>query len=594
MTALVVAAVVIIALALPATRYLRETPPPAPPETRVDIVTPATDRPTSFALSRDGKQIVFVASADGASRLWLRSLATTTAQPLTGTGGARFPFWSPDGRAVGFFAGGALKRLDLGGSGPQTLAPALNGSGGTWSADGVIVFAPSRTTPLMRVSATGGAATALTTLGPQHQGHIGPSLLPDGRRLLFTVRGPRETAGIYLGGLDASAPTRLMPDDTTGMYLPDGARSAGALYGGGWLLWMRAGTLVAQRLDLAKMMLTGGAVTVADGLAVDPFNRSPVSVAATGLVAYRAGAGTERQLTWVDRAGNARGTVGNPDGSLIAPRVSPDGRRVAVWRVVEDNPDIWLLDGTRMSRFTFDAAADWFPIWSSDGSRVVFDSNRKGHRDLYRKSSSGAGAEELLVESSQDKLATDWSANGRFLLYQSRDPETDWDLWVLPISDDRKPWVFLKTRFNERYAQFSPDGRWVAYMSNESGQMEIYIRPFTQPGASAPVPSATTGQWQVSTAGGIFPVWRPDGKELYYLNPAGSIMAAPINGTAATPELGAPVVLFSTRIFGGGADVQQGRQYDVAPDGRFLINTVLGDVAPPITLVQNWQPDAKK
>ena len=300
-----------VALAIPAVRHLRETPPPAPPETRVEIVTPATDEPTSFALSPDGRQIVFVASGDGASRLWLRSLATTTAQPLAGTEGATFPFWSPDGRSVGFFAGGALKRLDLGGGAPQTLAPAISGRGGTWNADGVIVFAPSATSPLMRVSATGGAAVAVTTLGPQQSGHRAPHFLPDGRRFLFYVRGAPDTAGIYLGALDGSAPTRLTPADSAGVYLP-----------AGWLLWVRAGTLVAQRLDVAQAALTGEPVTLADGVAVDGSCRSAVSVAATGLVAYRTGAGSQRQLTWVDRSGTARGTVGDPDGtSRRSPRV---------------------------------------------------------------------------------------------------------------------------------------------------------------------------------------------------------------------------------------------------------------------------------
>ena len=210
-----------------------------------------------------------------------------------------------------------------------------------------------------------------------------------------------------------------------------------------------------------------------------------MSVSAAGLVAYRAGGASRRQLAWFDRSGKALGTLGAPDeNGLNAPSVSPDGRRVAVFRTVQGNTDIWLLDGTRTSRFTFDAALDRFPIWSPDGSRIVFDSNRKGHRDLYQKSSSGAGAEELLVESPQDKVATDWSADGRFILYHSIDPQTARDLWVLPMEGDRKPWVFLKTSFDERNGQFSPDGRWVAYMSNESGRKEIYIRPFAAPAAS--------------------------------------------------------------------------------------------------------------
>ena len=209
------------------------------------------------------------------------------------------------------------------------------------------------------------------------------------------------------------------------------------------------------------------------------------------------------------------------------------------------------------------------------------------------------------MESQQDKFATDWSTDGRFILYYSNDPQTDRDLWVLPMSGategrsqqendgDRKPWVFLKTRFNESWGQFSPDGRWVAYMSNESGRMEIYVRPFAAPEASGAAANPAAAQWQVSTAGGIHPRWRSDGKELYYIGPDGRMMGAPITATATTLEPGAPVALFPTRISGGGRDNQQGRQYDVARDGRFLINTVLDDASSPITLLQNWKPPAK-
>jgi Tol biopolymer transport system component len=333
-------------------------------------------------------------------------------------------------------------------------------------------------------------------------------------------------------------------------------------------------------------------VTVADGVAVDAL-RSAVSVAATGLVAYRTGGGGERQLTWVDRSGTARGTVGDPDATIRDPRVSPDGHRVAVTRTVQGNMDLWLLDGARTSRLTFDAAPDWFPVWSPDGTRIAFRSQRTGAADLYQKVTSGAGAEERLVASDLGKTPFSWSADGRFLLYMSNDPQSNGDLWVVPMVGDRTPAVFLKTPFREAFPAFSPDGRWVAYMSNESGRMEIYVRPFVPPSrdASADKPG---GQWQVSTAGGISPAWRPDGKELYYLNPAGAMMAAPVTVTGATFTPGAPVALFPTHMYGGGVDVQQGRQYDVAPDGRFLITTELESSAAPITLIQNWTPDAKK
>ena len=580
-TAFAAALLVAVVLTIPALRYLRQTPPP---ETRVEIVTPATSDPISFALSPDGRQIVFVASGDGASRLWLRSLATTGAQPLAGTEGAVYPFWSPDSRSVGFFAGGSLKRLDIGGGAPQTLATVNVPRGGTWNADGVILFPLAPTSPLFRVPATGGEAVAVTKLDRQTS-HRFPSFLPDGRQFLFYAPGATETAGIYLGSLDSAETRRLTAADTAGFYLPSGIA--------GWLLWVRAGTLVAQRLDLEGKALTGDPVTLADPVAFDAGSAGAVSVSAAGLVAYRAGESNRRQLAWFDRSGKALGALGAPDeNGLNSPSVSPDGRRVAVNRTVQGNTDIWLLDGTRMSRFTFDAATDRWPIWSPDGSRIAFGSNRKGHRDLYQKPSGGAGAEELLVESPQDKTTSDWSADGRFMLYHSADPQTARDIWVLPMENDRKPWVFLKS-FDERFGQFSPDGRWVAYTSNESGRNEIYIRPFAAPAATGPAANPAAGQWQVSTAGGIFPTWRSDGRELYYIGPNGEMMAAPIAATATTLEPVAPVALFPTRIFGGGVDNGQGWQYDLTPDGRLLINTVLDDDSSPITLIQNWKPPAQ-
>ena len=555
---------------------------PPPLETRLDIITPATADPISIALSPDGRQIAFVALGDGTSQLWLRSLGATIAKPLAGTEGAALPFWSPDSRSLGFFAGGELKRLDIGGGTPQTLATVGNPRGGTWNAEGTILFPPTTGGPVFRVPATGGPATAVTTLDRQSS-HRFPSFLPDGRHFLFLAQGAADTAGIYLGALDSADTRRLTPAGSAGVYVS------------GWLLWVRAGTLVAQRLDLERQTLTGDPLTIADPVGVDPtFGTAAVSVSATGLVAYRAGGSSRHQLSWFDRSGKALGTLGAPDeNGLSYPHVSPDGHRVVVQRTVQGNADIWLLDGTRTSRLTFDAALDRFPIWSPDGSRIMFDSNRKGHRDLYQQSASSAGAEELFLESVQDKLPTDWSADGRFLLYQSTGPQTDRDIWVVPSDGVRTPRVFLGTNFSERQGAFSPDGRWVAYMSNESGRDEIYIRPFAGPSASG-ASASTGGQWQVSTAGGIFPRWRPDGKELYYLDPIARMMAAPIVATGATLTPGAPAALFPTRIFGGGVDNARGRQYDVTRDGRFLINTLLDDATTPITLLQNWQPEAKK
>jgi Tol biopolymer transport system component len=252
---------------------------------------------------------------------------------------------------------------------------------------------------------------------------------------------------------------------------------------------------------------------------------------------------------------------------------------------MQNNTDIWIFDSARSTRFTFDAGLDRWPIWSPDGNHVAFDSNRTGHRFLYQKRSDLAGPEMPLLESPEEKALNDWSPDGRFLLYITpSNPKTGSDIWYLPLSGDRKPISFLQTASEERASQFSPDGHWVAYHSNESGPYQVYIRPFPGPG----------GQWQVSTSGGIQARWRPDGKELYYIAPDGKLMAASIKVKGTALELGAPVALFKTRIWGGGTNATNNQQYDVAPDGRFLINIATEDASTvPITLLLNWKPPAK-
>jgi serine/threonine protein kinase len=589
MAATAVVAAVIVTLAVPAVRHLRETPPIPSPETRADISTPPASNPTSFALSPDGRLLVFAAAADGTSRLWLRPLRATSAEPLPETDGAIFPFWSPDSRSVAFFADRKLKRIDIDGGRPLSLADAASGRGGTWNADGVIVFAPTNIGPLFRVPASGGAPAAVTKLDRQVS-HRFPFFLPDGRQFLFSAGATPETAGtdtggVYLGSLDSAETHRLMPADTVRVaYLPPG-----------WLLWVRGGTLVARRLDLERKALTDDPITLADPVTVDPFyafdgsneaGAGALSVSATGVVAYRArGAAAKRQLAWFDRSGKTLGVLGAADESnLVGPGLSPDGRRVAVQRTVQGNVDIWILDGARTSRFTFDAGSDEMPLWSPDGSRIVFDSDRKGKSNfngLYVKAANGAGSEELLFESAQYKSANSWSPDGRFLLYQTqRDPNNNAsDLWVLPLTGDQKPFVFLGSPFDERNGQFSPDGRWVAYQSTESGRPEIYVRPFPGPG----------GQWQVSTSGGVQPRWRRDGRELYYIAPEGALMASPVSVNGAAFQPGVPMALFQPRIWGGGTNATIRKQYDVTADGRFLINVTAADESTtPITLMINW------
>jgi eukaryotic-like serine/threonine-protein kinase len=564
--ALAFAAIIIVALAIPALRHLREIPLP---ETRLEIVTPATSDPASFALSLDGHQIVFVASGDGASRLWLRSLASTTAQPLAGTEGAAFPFWSPDSRSIGFFADSKLKRLDIGGGAPQTLAAVTTSArGGTWNADGVILFSPITTSGLFRVPASGGQAVAVTKL-VQQTNHRLPFFLPDSRQFLFLAQGAPEATGIYLGSLDSAQTWRLAAAATAGGYLSSGL-----------LLWVRDdGTLVAQRLDLERKALTGDPVTLADSV-------SAVSVSAADLVAYRSGRANRGQLTWFDRTGKALGLAGDPNvNNGASPELSPDGRRIAIDRTIQGNRDVWLMDLARggLTRFTFDTAVDGFPLWSPDGSRIVFESTRKGSFDIWLKPSSGAGMEELLLATPNNEWPLSWAKDGRFLLYYQDGGKTQADLWALPMTgDDRKPILVANTPFDEFTGEFSPDGRWVAYDTNESGRFEIVVQPFPKP----------TGKWQVSTSGGIRPRWRSDGKELYFIAPDGKLMAVPVAGQGLAFEAGTPAALFPTRILGTAVPKHQ---YAVSPNGRFLMNQVIEEAggATPITLIQNWRPPAK-
>jgi Tol biopolymer transport system component len=518
-------------------------------------------------------------------------LASTTAKALAVTeAGAAYPFWSPDSRSIGYFSNGKLKRIDADGGSPQTIADARSGRGGTWNADGVILFSPTPAGPLFRIPATGGETVAATKLDWSGS-HRFAQFLPDGNHFLFYVEGSKENPGagagaIYLGSLNSPEIKRLTEAESSGLFLPPN-----------WLLCVHAGTLLAQRLNIAKGELSGDPVTVAESVFFDASHARLFSVSATGLVAYRRGNPTT-QFTWFDRSGKALGTIAAPtdnDGSApSAPRISPDGRRVAVSRAGQDRSNIWLLDETHAVRFTF-LEAGWSGncIWSHDGSKILFKAIRKGQVRFYVKPSDGTGSESLVADvGSMDDQMDDWSPDGRFLIYESQDTNsaTGYDLFAMPLDGDRKPWTFLQTRFDEKQARFSPDGRWVAYQSNESGRPEVYIRPFVELAAGVRTDTASP-QWQVSVDGGLFPTWSHDGKELYWVGPGSRMMAATITVTGKTLQTSPPVALFQTRVFGGGLDINTGgRQFDVASDGRFLVNTILDTASTPITLLQNWKP----
>jgi eukaryotic-like serine/threonine-protein kinase len=552
---------------------------PDPQELRiVDVATSWTFDPLSFALSPDGRRVAFVGDYQGQPTLWVRSLDAAEAQPLPGTQGARRPFWSPDSRSIGFFAFTELKRIDTRGGAPRPITEIIAGTAGAWGSGGNILFSGllSRTispspTGLLRVDAEGGASKIATTPPTPLIGHWYPQFLPGGRRFLFFSDGTTAERGVYVGSLDSTETTRLVASDSQGAYLPPD-----------WLLFVRRGTLLAQRLDVDRQSMIGDAITVAESVAWDPISGGgAISTSATNVFAYRSGRGAATQLTWFDRAGHSLGTLGSSEGGLSNPRLSPDGRRVIAERSVNSETALWVVDPSHQVLFarTTDESMARYPVWSRDGDRIAFASVRTGLTRFSVRPSTGAGNEDRLFETRRVSILSDWSPDGRFLLFFSPDPKTGTDLMVLP-TDAHKPTLFLSTAANEMWGQFSPDGRWIAYQSNETGRFEIYVRPF--PGPGAPIP--------ISTAGGIYARWSGDGKELYYIAPDATLMAVRIRRTPTSIAADAPVTLFKTRRVGGGVNViGYGPQYDVAPDGRFLINVEPEANLRPITVVMNWK-----
>ena len=554
-------------------------PVPSAPEMRLEITTPPTTDSASLAISPDGQKIVFVATSEGQSKLWLRPLDSTSGRPLSGTDGASFPFWSPDSQSVGFFADAKLKRVDVDRGSVQILADAPSGRGGAWNRDGTIIFTPyPGNSALFRIPATGGTPSALTRReATKETSHRFPQFLPDGHHFLYYVQGTPESHGIYVGDLDGSQARRLIDVDSAPVYAASGQ-----------LLFVRQGTLIAQAFDAARLELQGSPFSVVDRIASASTAQGSVAVSASlaGPVVYRtASAGGRRQFVWFDRSGKEVGKAGDPVAAEEL-SISPDGRRVALPQLINNNIDIWLLDLGRgvFSRFTFDAAIDVSATWSPDGRRIAWRSNPKGVYDIYGKPAIGPGSEELLLASALDKNPTDWSPDGRFLLYDNTDPKTGYDIWAVPVVGDRKPFPVVQTALDERDAQFSPNGEWIAYESNESGRVEIYAQLFPGPGIKT----------QISTTGGAQVRWRRDGKELFYIALDGRLMAVPIRlaSTTQTIEAGSPIPLFATRV-GGALSIPYRQQYDISPDGqRFLMNTVTEEAAAPITVILNWKPQS--
>jgi len=532
-------------------------------------------------ISPDGTRVAFVVrNAGGKTEIWVRSLDNLVAQSLPGTDGAYSPFWSANSRSLAFFTQNKLKRIDVAAGAVQNLCDAANGRGGTWNRDGMILFG-SGTGPLFRVPAAGGQAVAVSMLSAGQSSQRGPSFLPDGKHYLYFAQGSPETRGIYVSSLDGGEPRRLFDAESNAIYAPPG-----------YLLFVQNGAIMRRAFNAATLQIVGDPAPVADSAAADGSFVAAVSVSENGTLVYRntAGLNDSRQLGLFDRTGKLIDRIG-PPGRYIGMDLSPDGNRLAVHRHDDNGGDIWLIELLRgtMSRFTFDATADnSMPIWSPDGTSIVFSSVRSGKWGLYQKPANGSGKEQLLYESAiGDKAPMSWSADGKYIVFQVTGAKTEWDLWVLPLTGDRKAYPMVDSPFNETWAQVSPDSKWVVYNSDETGRYEIYIRPFPM----------GEGKWQVSTNGGWYPRWSKDGKELFFADAAanGKLMAMRVNNTGSTPVFSPASPLFDS----GYINIAHGvhHKYAVSPDGQHFIiprpeSSFSGEssvtLPPPITVVLNW------
>jgi Tol biopolymer transport system component len=476
-----------------------------PAEARAMKLSILPPEKTSFGqavVSPDGHLLAFTGATGGKLQLWVRPLDATEARLLAGTEGAVFPFWSPDSHHLGFFADGKLKKIDVSGALPATVCDVIGvGVGGSWNRDDVIIFS-SLEAGLSRVSAKGGEVTPVMKPGLKRQesSYGYPYFLPDGHHFLFvTYDGPKETHGIYFGSLDGGISQRLLGDESNAAYAASGTDK-------GYLLFARDEELMAQLFDPEAGQLTGepfrvaGQVGVVLGVSVNTRRRN-FSVSENGVLVFDPLPNRQRnQVIWMDRGGRKTGSLEGVDDAIMVRLSSDDKRFLVVRREFQPDAvsDLWLSDitGQNVTRFTFDPRVDQWPVWSPDGLRVVWASNREGLFQLYEKSASGSGQDTLLFKSDYSKYPTDWSHDGRFIIYRQIDPKTKYDLWVLPVGSmagDQKPFPFLQTEANEVAAVFSPDGRWAAYASDESGQYEVYVQSFPMGG----------GKRQISKGGGL-------------------------------------------------------------------------------------------
>ncbi|MEN3336559.1 MAG: eukaryotic-like serine/threonine-protein kinase [Acidobacteriota bacterium] len=542
-----------------------------PPERGGFTPTPASVPSPQFALSPDGRRLVFVAySGTDAPQLWVRPLGAVDAHPVPGTQGAEYPFWSPDSASVGFFANASLMRVDLAGGPARVLAAAPHGRGGTWSRAGVILFAPQTQDAVYRIPAAGGTPSPVTHLDTagHHVSHRWPQFLADDRHFIYFVQSTRfDGHGIYLGDLDTSDTHKLAATAASAAFVaPD------------HLLFVADESLMAARLDAGRGRLVGEATPVVAPVASSSNFYAAFSADRNGLLAYASGAATA-ELVWFDRDGRRASSIGAPTACADF-RLSPQGGDLAVAEVDTrtHRPDLHVLDLARgaKSRLTYDAATDASPVWSPDGQRLVFRSNQGGVHDIYEKAANGSGPNTLLFQSPNAKYPTDWTPDGQAIVYHTYAEDTGSDIWLLS-ADGKSSKPLVKTRFDEMQGQVSRDGRWLAYASLESGRPEVYIRSL----ADAAI------RWQVSAGGGTDPRWRGDSRELFYISSDSSLTEVAFAGGPAAPR-----PLFHVHVAPPGDPYLS--NYDVTADGqRFLVRVPVHDVtSAPIRVLTNWMTRA--
>ena len=544
-------------------------------------VLPPTDTVSSgpIDISPDGRRVAFTAAGpDGQPRLYVRELDSLEPKALPGTEGGEAPFFSPDGRSVAFFAEKKLKRVDLAGGPARELADAPDHRGGSWGSQNLIVFAPEGGGRIYSVPASGGDATPVTALDPgtKETSHRWPRFLPDGKRFLFMSRKPSPPGrlAVEVGSLEGGQRTRLVESSTGGVVARDR------------LYFVRETTLLAQAFDSRTLTVTGDPVPAAEGvwrdLTMDGL--TAFSVAEDGTLAYRRGGLLEGQLTWLDRQGRPLGALGSP-GFLGSIDLSPDDRHVLAENVdpLRDSSALFVLDGATgmTTRVSFGTGNQSSGIYSPDGRQIAFSWDAQGPFDLFRREVGSAAEPIPLLVSSVWKYAESWSPDGRYLSYNQSEPGQPRDIWVLPMTGDAKPFPVAQTPAEESGSAFSPDGRFLAYVSDESGRSEVFVRTFP----------AATRKWQVSTGGGTAPVWRRDGKELFYLTLDLTLVAVPTARSASDLDRGTARALFQTQ--GWQLPTGPGRSpYAAAADGqRFLTILIVGEAeSSPIVLQTGARP----